>query len=384
MRDLTVKEIEAAPPGRHRVSASLYLLVRPNGVRRWAFRYTKPSTRRVTEHGLGSVSLVTLAEARELVHEYRRLVARGVDPVQHKNDVRAKQTTFAEAADGWIKTRAPGWRSKSAMHNARLLLHGHGKPLADKCVSEITPDHVQATLKELWQCAPSQARRALRAFEGVFDYAKAHGMRTGDNPAAWRGLHQYRFPILRAIDKQHFSAMHYDDVPEFIRQLRTHQNRSQAAVALEFTILCATRSGETLRMKWDEINWEQKLWTIPAQRIKAGKEHRVPLSARAIVLLERQREHMNGDVHVFTGYGQGPLSRKSMIEFLRKNGIKVSVHGFRSTFRNWCGDKTQFDRETAEACLAHQVGNEVERAYRTSDALEKRRAVMEAWAAYCG
>jgi integrase len=178
--------------------------------------------------------------------------------------------------------------------------------------------------------------------------------------------------------------MHYDDVPEFIRQLRTHQNRSQAAVALEFTILCATRSGETLRMKWDEINWEQKLWTIPAQRIKAGKEHRVPLSARAIVLLERQREHMNGDVHVFTGYGQGPLSRKSMIEFLRNMGIKVSVHGFRSTFRNWCGDKTQFDRETAETCLAHQVGNQVERAYRTSDALEKRRAVMEAWAAYCG
>src|SRR6516162_3866963 len=119
MRDLTVKEIEAAPPGRHRVSASLYLLVRPNGVRRWAFRYTKPSTRRVTEHGLGSVSLVTLAEARELVHEYRRLVARGVDPVQHKNDVRAKQTTFAEAADGWIKTRALGWRSDSSMHNAR-------------------------------------------------------------------------------------------------------------------------------------------------------------------------------------------------------------------------------------------------------------------------
>ena len=258
--------------------------------------------------------------------------------------------------------------------------------MAHRFVAEITPDDVQKTLMELWRCAPSQARRALRAFEGVFDYAKAHGMRTGDNPAAWRGLHQYRFPILRAIDKQHFSAMHYDDVPEFIRQLRTHQNRSQAAVALEFAILTATRSGETLHMKWDEVDWGLKLWTIPGERMKAGKEHRVPLSERAMVLLERQREHMNGDVHVFTGYGWpgGPLSRKSMIEFLRKNGIKVSVHGFRSTFRNWCGDKTQFDRETAEACLAHQVGNEVERAYRTSDALEKRRAVMEAWAAYCG
>ena len=217
----------------------------------------------------------------------------------------------------------------------------------------------------------------------MFDYAKAHGVRTGDNPAAWRGLHQYRFPILRAIDKQHFSAMHYDDVPEFIRQLRTHQNRSTAAVALEFVILTTTRSSETLRMRWDEVNWKQKLWIIPGERMKAGKEHRVPLSDRAMVLLERQREHANGDAHVFTGYGRH-LSRKSMIEFLRKNGIKVSVHGFRSTFRNWCGDKTQFDRETVETCLAHQVGNEVERAYRTSDALEKRRAVMEAWAAYCG
>ena len=383
MRDLTVKEIEAAPPGRHRVSASLYLIVTPNGVRRWAFRYTKPSTKRVTEHGLGSTDLMTLAEARDAVHELRRLVARGVDPVEHKSDTRAKQTTFGEAADGWIKTRAPGWRSNSQMCNARLLLHGHGRSLAHRFVSEITPDHVQETLKDLWHRAPSQARRTLAMFERVFDYAKAHGMRTEDNPAAWRGMHQYRFPIQRAVDKQHFSAMNYEDVPEFIRQLHTHQNRSTAAVALEFVILTATRSSETLRMKWDEINFEQKLWTIPAHRMKAGREHRVPLSARAMVLLERQREHMNGDVHVFTGYGQGHLSRKSMIEFLRKMGIKVSVHGFRSTFRNWCGDKTQFDRETVELCLAHQVGNQVERAYRTSDALEKRRVIMAEWAIFC-
>src|SRR5262249_9001320 len=185
-----------------------------------------------------------------------------------------------------------------------------------------------------------------------------------DNPADWHGLHQYRFPTLPATDKQHFSAMHYDSIPEFIRRLRTHQNRSTTAVALEFTILCASRSSETLRMKWDEINFEQKLWTIPAHRMKAGREHRVPLSARAIVLLEKQREHAVGD-HVFTSYGQGHLSSKSMIGFLRNIGIKESVHGFRSTFRNWCGDKTPFDRETVELCLAHQIGNEVERAYRT-------------------
>jgi integrase len=220
-------------------------------------------------------------------------------------------------------------------------------------------------------------------FEAVFDYAKAHGMRTGDNPAAWGGLHQYRFPTLPTTDKQHFSAMHYDNLPGFIRQLRTHQHRSITAAALEFTILTATRSSETLQMRWDEINFEQKLWGIPSHRMKAGREHRVPLSARAVAILEKQREHAVGD-HVFTGFGQGHLSSKSMIGFLRKMGIKESVHGFRSTFRNWCGDKTHFDRETIETCLAHQVGNEVERAYRTSDALEKRRAVMEAWASYCG
>jgi integrase len=383
LRDLTCKEVLAAPPGRYRVSASLYLIVTPNGVRRWAFRYTKPSTKRVTEHGLGSIELMTLAEAKEAVHEMRRLVARGVDPIEHERDTRTKQTTFAEAADGWIKTRATRW-GNSQMQSVSLLLHHHGKPLAHKFVSEMTPDHVQETLEDLWQYAPNQARRALRAFESVFDYAKAHGMRTGDNPAAWQGLHQYRFPTLPATDKQHFSAMHYDHIPEFIRQLRTHQHRATTAIALEFTILCAARSSETLCMRWDEINFEQKLWTIPAHRMKAGREHRVPLSTRAIALLEKQREHTLGNAHVFTGYGQGHLSPKSMITFLRYMGVKESVHGFRSTFRNWCGDKTPFDRETVELCLAHRIGSEVERAYRTLDALEKRRTVMEAWASYCG
>jgi integrase len=383
LRDLTTKQVLAAPSGRHRVSASLYLIVRPNGVRRWAFRYTKPSTKRVTEHGLGSIELMTLAEAKEAVHEMRRLVARGVDPIEHERDTRTKQTTFAEAADGWIKTRASRW-GNSQMRNASLLLHHHGKPLSQKFVGEITPDHVQETLADLWQYAPNQARRTLRAFESVFDFAKAHGMRTGDNPAAWQGLHQYRFPTLPATDKQHFSAMHYDDLPGFIRLLRTHQNRSTTAVALEFTILCAARTSETLGMRWDEINFEEKLWTIPAHRMKAGRKHQVPLSARAIELLEKQRELTLGNAHVFTGYGQGHLSPKSMITFLRYMDIKESVHGFRSTFRNWCGDKTPFDRETVELCLAHQVGNEVERAYRTLDALEKRRTVMEGWASYCG
>jgi integrase len=386
-RQLTIRNVPTAKPGRHHAGVTgLYLYVSLDGrTRRWILRYTSPATRRVTETGLGMASLVSLAQAQAKALELQRQVALGICPIQQKKLDKATATTFAQAADEWIKTHKLGWRSESQMRNVRLLLRNHGGPLANVPVGEITADRVQATLAPLWAKAPAQARRTLAMWERVLDYARAKGMRNGDNPASWKGMHEYRFPHRRATDRKHFAAMPYEQVPEFMRALRQRQDRSTAAVVLEFVILCACRSGEALNAQWSEIDWQQKLWTIPAERMKAGREHRVPLSNRAMELLERQRKYSASPTYVFTEYNQKPLPEKSMRRVLRNMGVRVAtVHGFRSSFRDWAGDKTDFQRETIEECLAHQVGNGTEQAYRRSDALEKRRVVMDAWAEYCG
>jgi integrase len=191
---------------------------------------------------------------------------------------------------------------------------------------------------------------------------------------------QYRFPRNNKINGNHYAAMDYLELPGFIRQLQTRQARSAGARALEFLILTCARTGEVLNLTWDEINLDTKLWTLDSGRTKQGRAHRVPLTARAIELLGQRKSYSN---FVFSGYNRKALSGKSMAYILKTVNLAVTVHGFRSTFRNWAGDVTQFQREHIEECLGHQVGNAVERAYRRSDALEKRRAIMEAWAEFC-
>jgi integrase len=381
----TVREIELAGPGRHRdeKTTGLYLYVSPKGVRRWILRYTRPNKGGVTETSLGGYPVVTLNQARAEVLKKQRLIAGGVDPVQARREHRAAQTTFAEAAQGWIDTHKVSWRSESQMRNATLLLHRHGAPLSGQPVAEISENQIQSALTELWSRAPAQARRTLAMWERVLDYARAKGLRTGDNPASWRGMHEYRFPRRRTTDKRHFAAMAYAQLPEFIQRLRHRQARSTGAVALEFLILTAARMGEVRNMQWSEIDWEQSLWTIPANRTKAMREHRVPLSDRAMQLVAHRRQYPIDSPYVFTGYSEGPLGDKAMSCVLSNMGVRETTHGFRSTFRDWAGDKTDFARETIEECLSHVVGNGVERAYRRQDGLDKRRAVMNAWAAYC-
>jgi integrase len=315
------------------------------------------------------------------------LIASGVDPIQRKRDERAAETTFAEAANGWIDTHKTEWRGGddgSQMRNAKLLLHHHGASLSGKPVAEITADLIESTLTDLWARSPAQARRTLAMFERVLDYARAKGLRTGDNPASWRGMHEYRFPRRRKVERAHFAAMPYDAVPEFIQVLRQRQGRSTAAIALEFLILTAARSGEVLNASWSEIDFDQKLWTIPATRAKQGREHRFPLPDRAMELLARQGERSRGSPYVFTGYRPNdPLAEKAMMWVLRHVGTSATVHGFRSSFRDWAGDTTTFQREAIEECFGHAVGNGVERSYRRQDGREKRRVIMQTWANYC-
>jgi integrase len=219
----------------------------------------------------------------------------------------------------------------------------------------------------------------------VLDYAKAKGMRQGDNPADWKGNMEYRFARRRANDRHH-AALPYEQMPEFMKELRRQQIRGTSATCLEFTILTCVRTSEALGMQWSEVDFSKSTWTVPKERMKAGKEHVVPLSNRAMEILKRQRELSSGE-YAFIGYNMTRLAERSLRRALHymevKMEVKCTVHGFRSTFRDWAGDTTHFAREHVEECLAHHVGNEVERAYRRATALEKRRHIMDAWAEFC-
>jgi integrase len=340
-------------------------------------------THKQTETGLNLANVVSLTQAKARAGDLRKQIASGVCPIHAKRDLCASQVTFKECCDQWIETHKPSWRGKSMEKDVNILLHQHGAALANKPVRHITPDVVQGALTELWAKYPLQGRRALAAWERVLDFAKAKGWRQGDNPASWRGCHEYRFARVREIDRKHWDALPYEMMPEFMVALRKKQARSISAVALEFCILTAARSGEVFGMQWSEIDWDKRTWTVPASRMKAGREHVVPLCARAIEMLILQRQYSNGSEYVFTGNRQAKLTNTSMRSVLGYMRVKTSVHGFRSTFRDWAGDKTHFQREHVEACLAHRVGNAVEQAYRRQTALEKRRVILEAWAAFC-
>jgi integrase len=385
------KDITRTLPGKWRVTGEpgLYLYVSPDGqVRRWIFRYTSPVTHKPTETGLDMASAVSLSQARSKAQGMRKQIANGICPIHAKRAKRASQVTFKEAADGWIETHEPSWKpgrdgkDGSQMKIAKLVLFHHGAPLANVPVAKVTPDMVEDALKEMWSRAPNQGRRTLAMWSRVLDYARAKGMRSGDKPASWRGMHEYRFARRRTNQYGHHAALDYRQMPEFMQKLRQRQERSTGAVALEFTILTAARTSEVLGMEWGEIDWDKKLWTVPKERMKAGKEHIVPLSDMAVDILKRQRELSPGE-YVFTGYNRTRLAARSMRSVLLYMGVGCTVHGFRSTFRDWCGDKTSFQREHVEGCLAHQVGNSVELAYRRSTALEKRRVILDHWAEYC-
>jgi integrase len=331
--------------------------------------------------GLGPYPTVSLAAARKRAEECRRLVIEGLDPLASRD--RAAEPTFAEAAADFIATQSPGWRNAKHRYQwEQTLGAAYCAPILDKRVREIGLEDVLAILQPVWQKRPETASRLRGRIERVLDAARVKGWRSGENPARWRGNLDSLLPKRRKRETvKHHPAMAYDDVPGFVERLR--HSDSVGAKALEFLILTAARSGEVLGAVWSEFDLEAGLWTIPAARMKAKKEHRVPLSARALEIVKHLSEAQLGNL-VFPGMKPGkPLSDMTLTAIMRRMDVGAVPHGFRSSFRDWAGDRTAFDRETVELALAHEIGNSVERAYRRRDALEKRNALMTAWAEHC-
>lgn len=379
---LTARAVLTAKAGRHGDGAGLWLIVSPSGARRWAYRFTLAG--KVTEAGLGSFPAVTLAEARDKASEARRLHKSGVSPVVAKRQAAIEAAgvpTFGAVADALIVSKASEWRN--AKHRAQwvMTLEKYCAPIREKPVDEISTADVLEILTPLWQLAPETASRLRGRIEAVLDAAKAKGFRSGANPAAWRGHLSHLLPRRQKLTRGHHAAMAYDAIPAFVARLR--EREGLAALALEFCILTATRTGETLGARWDEIDMTSKIWTVPAARMKAGREHRVPLAGRALEILETLAKGRTSDF-VFPGKSDGkPLSNMAMEMILRRMQVEcVTVHGFRSAFRDWAGNETPFPRDVCEAALAHTLQG-VEAAYRRGDALEKRRALMSAWGEYC-
>ncbi len=376
LTDVLVKSSKLKP-GRHSDGGGLYLNVTPAGSRSWVFMWAKNGKRR--EMGLGPYPEISLSKARTRASECRELVADGKDPIGERD--REEAPTFGVAADALIASMEPQFRNDKHIAQWKMTLKVYAKPLRPLPVDQIDTARVLAVLKPIWLSKPETASRLRGRIERVLDAEKAKGHRSSENPARWRGHLDSLLPKRQKLTRGHHAAMSYDAVPEFVAALR--DSDAMAARALEFLILTASRSGEALGAKWSEFDMAAKIWTIPKERMKAGREHRVPLSEAAFNIIQRLHNYRISDF-VFAGQKKDrPLSGMSMTMLMRRMKFTAfTVHGFRSAFRDWAGDKTTFAREIAEAALAHAVGDATEQAYRRSDALARRRKLMDAWDRY--
>ena len=384
------KVAKETQPGLYADGGGLYLRITAgkNAGRRWVFLYRRPLDGKRCEIGFGGTSAVPLAKARKKADEARALVADGKDPLATRQAAE-RMPTFGELADQHIKAMGPSWRNPKHRAQWEMTLREYAKPLRGKPVNEITTADVLEVLRPIWQTIPETASRVRGRIENVLDAAKVQGFRDGQNPAAWRGHLKLILPARQKLTRGHHAAMVIESLPEFMASLRARP--AVAARCLEFAILTAARSQEALRARWAEIDLSKQVWTIPPSdpetgepRMKAGREHRVPLSARAIEIL-REVEPLRDGEYVFPGQRPAqPLSTMALEMILRRMKVSgVTVHGFRSTFRDWCGNRTSYPRELAEHALAHVIGDKAEQAYRRDDALERRRPMMEAWATFC-
>lgn len=387
---LTVKKIASGKGKKLRDGGGLWLVTKGSG-RYWILDYRFGGKRR--QMGLGPYHSVGLAEARLKAEAARAVLRSGQDPVEHRRTEEASMAasvadgvmTFGKYADAFVDNAvsAGRWRGKKTEARWRNMMTNHAAPLREKELAAVGVQDVLSLLRPLWGVKQETAEKLREAIERVLDAAKVEGLREGDNPAAWRGNLEHVFHKPDAISRtRNHAAMPWRELPAFMGALR--QVDTIGARALEFTILTAARSGEVRGAVWDEVDLEAKLWTIPAERMKAGKIHRVPLSDRAVEVLQEMKSKKLNDF-LFPGAGvRKPISSNTMSKSLRENGgAGFTVHGFRSTMRDWVTEATTLDGDLAEMALAHAVGDAVARAYARSDALEKRRQLMADWAQHC-
>ena len=389
VREVSAIEVSRlAVPGLHFVGgvAGLALQVQPSGARSWVLRLSVAGKRR--EMGLGGFPDVTLADARRRAREEREKADKGVDPIAERkaaaNLLRvelAKAFTFKSAALAYIEAHEPGWRNAKHGEQWRNTLESTYPTIGDLQVRDVALPHLLAVLQPIWRTKTETASRLRGRIESVLDWATARGYREGLNPARWKGHLDHLLPSPRKIMKTgHHAALPVAEVGAFMQLL--HAQQGSGARALEFAILTAARSGEVRGARWAEIDLDAATWTVPAERMKAHKEHRVPLSEAAVTLL-RSLPRIAGTDLVFPAPRGGQLSDMSLVAVTRRMEVKAVPHGFRSTFRDWCAERTNYPREVAEMALAHAIGDKVEAAYRRGDLFEKRRRLMKDWAAFC-
>lgn len=386
---LTAKQVERTKtPGLINDGGGLYMKVTGDGGRAksWIFRFKLSGKSR--DMGLGSFPEISLAEAREKAADARKLTARGVDPIEDRKTAEAgsKVITFSAALDAYVDAHAAGWKNPKSAKRFRATCEAYAVPIFGKRdVSKITTDDVLKVLSPIWSMKIETASKLRGRLEAVLDWCAVKGYRSGPNPALWRGNLKHLLPARKQVRKlkpvRHFPALPWQDVPAFVAELRKRD--ALAARALEITMLCATRTAETLEAVRSERQGD--LWIIPGLRMKMDREYRIPLSTQAAAIFDAL-PILDDSPYMFPGHRKGrPLSNMAMLMLLQRmeRRYEITVHGFRSTFRDWAAEQTSFPREIVELCLAHDIGSEVERAYRRSDLLEKRRQLMQQWADYC-
>ena len=390
---LSVKALLAAGKiGAHADGGNLYLRVTGPSRAKWTFRYQRAG--RPREMGLGAAPEVLLAEARGAADEARRLLRQGVDPIEHKRQVsivavrkHKRLQTFEQVVDLYLAAHGAKWSNAKHRAQWRSTLDRHAfRHIGTLPVAEIGTDQVLKVLQPIWKERPETASRLRGRIEAVLDYARVRGWRDGENPARWRGHLDMTLPAKAKIRSVvHHSALPWKDLPDFMGKLRAQT--SNAARALELLILTAARTGEVLGARWSEIDLEASVWTRPAEHMKARKAHRVPLGPAAVAVLSqmaRQRSSLP-DPLIFPGQrASRPLSQMAMAMLLRRMGRPdITVHGFRSTFRDWVEDATTTPGNVAEQALAHAIPDKVEAAYRRGDLFDRRIELMRDWSEYC-
>lgn len=386
----SAKSVEAIKEvGYHTCAKGLYLQVSKRGNKSWLFRYTSPITKKRREMGLGSLDFVSLAEARQLAVDNKRLVIDGKDPIEERKQSQlqkqleqARNLTFREVAEACIKSKSHEWKNAKHAQQWENTLKTYAFPIIGHLpISDITTDLILRILEPIWVTKAETASRVRQRLETIWDYGKARNYVEGENPARLKGHLDKLLPNTAKVKRvRHFAALPYKDVGKFVKDLRSRTGYS--ALGLEFLIFTAARTGEVIGAKWNEIDFEKAVWVIPAGRMKAGSEHRVPLCERAIEILRSITSNRHPDDYVFTGWKRNTgLSNNAFLALLKKMGRSdITAHGFRSCFRDWAAEEAyQFSNETIELALAHTITNKVEAAYRRGDQLERRRELMAEW-----